>query len=72
MNLSPSKSKRIEDFFATGQEFEDMFYLALSNTSQDQGKTLDFLNDIKDKWDAYGMSAYFSQAQYDWLERLAG
>ena len=72
MTLPPSKSKRIEDFFSDGQEFEDMFYLALSNTSQDQGKALDFLYDMQDKWDDHGMSAYFSQAQYDWLERLAG
>lgn len=72
MSLLAHKSKRIEDFFPDGQDFEDMFYLALSNTSEKQGTALDFLNDIKDKWDARGMSAYFSQAQYDWLERLAG
>jgi len=64
--------QKIEDFFADGQDFEDMFYLALSNTSQDQGKALDFLSEMQEKWDARGMSAYFSQAQYDWLERLAG
>ena len=64
--------QKIEDFFADGQDFEDMFYLALSNTSQDQGKALDFLSEMREKWDARGMSAYFSQAQYDWLERLAG
>lgn len=64
--------QKIEDFFADGQDFEGMFYLALSNTSQDQGKALDFLSEMQEKWDARGMSAYFSQAQYDWLERLAG
>ena len=64
--------QKIEDFFADGQDFEDMFYLALSHTSQDQGKALDFLSEMQEKWDARGMSAYFSQAQYDWLERLAG
>lgn len=72
MNLPAHKSKRIEDFFSDGQLFEDMFYLALSNADQKNGTALDFLSDIKDKWDARGMTAYLSQAQFDWLERLAG
>ena len=72
MSLPAHKSKRIEDFFADGQDFEDMLYSALSNTSEKQGTALDFLSEMQEKWDARGMSAYFSQAQYDWLERLAG
>ena len=71
MTLPPSKQKRIEDFFTTGEEFEDTFYLALSNTDQKNGKAIDFLSDIKEKWDSRGMSVYFSQAQFDWLDRLA-
>ena len=71
-SLYPHKSKRIEDWFATGEEFEDTLQTAISNTDESNGVSLDFLADIKEKWDARGMTAYMSEGQFNWLNRLAG
>ena len=70
--LPAHRSERIEDWFSTGQDFEETLASAIRQCSETNTSALDLLIDIKDKWDARGMSAYLSQAQYDWLERLAG
>lgn len=64
-----SDQTRIEDFCNDGDEFEDILYCAGCATQG--GPVQDFLNDLWDKWDHYGLRAYLSQAQWDYLCRLA-
>lgn len=66
------KSKRIEDHFSSGEEFEDTLSSAISNTDESNGTALDFLAGIKEKWESRGMTAYMSEGQFKWLNRLAG
>jgi hypothetical protein len=61
--------KRIEDHFDSGEEFAD----ALSEaTKQARGRALDFLIELGEKWAQYGVKAYLSDRQYDYLALLAG
>lgn len=71
-HLYEHKSKRIEDWVDSGEEFEDLLSSAISATDASNGTCLDFLADIKEKWDARGMTAYMSEGQFNYLNRLAG
>lgn len=61
--------ERIQDHFASGDAFEEALASADDNVRTD--REAEFLADLSESWDKYGMRAALSQAQYDWLMRLA-
>lgn len=66
------RPKRIEDHFATGEEFEKHLLQAIEDTPDHYGAALDFLADLKSKWEKWGMRCNLSDNQHKWLMRLAG
>lgn len=63
---------RIEDFFDTGELFEDTLAVAVSNTPETHGSALDFLCELEDSWVAGGLSSPMTERQFKWLQNLAG
>lgn len=66
------RPKRIEDHFATGEEFEQHLLQAIEDCPDRNAAAMDFLIDLKGKWEKYGMRCNLSDNQYNWLMRLAG
>lgn len=56
-------------YFDTFDEFEDAVTEAESNARS--GRDMDFIEDLKTRMATYGGRTYLSEAQYDWLKRLA-
>lgn len=61
---------RIESFFADGNDFEDA--LGEAEDAATRPGELDFVAGLRRSWNLYGMNAFMSQGQYDWLCRLSG
>ena len=61
---------RIETFFADGYDFEDA--LTEAEAAATRPGELDFVAGLRRSWTLYGMSAFMSQGQCDWLKRLSG
>lgn len=66
------RKKRIEDHFGDGDEFEAVLKTAIHETDADNTSALDFLIQLEESWEQYGMRCNLSDAQYQWLARLAG
>ncbi|MGD9674515.1 MAG: hypothetical protein AB7U98_13665 [Candidatus Nitrosocosmicus sp.] len=56
-------------YFDTYEEFEDAVYEAETNAKS--GRDMDFVEDLKSRMTSYGGRTNLSEAQYDWLKRLA-
>lgn len=52
-----------------GDEFEDLLSEAESGATT--GSAQDFVADMKAKWSQHGLRMYLSEAQYNYLQRLA-
>lgn len=65
-----TKRERIEDFFADGDDYEDAMAEALSGT--EYGRDVDFVVDLRKRWESYGMKGFLSESQFARLARLAG
>lgn len=62
--------RRVEDFFADGDEYEDVLSEALEKAQS--GFDIDFVADLKLRWEQYGMHGFLSQRQYEILCRISG
>ena len=63
-------STKIEDWFGNGNDFEATLAKAIHNESGNP-KNLDFLADIKQRWEAHGMRSVMSRKVYVFLCQLA-
>ena len=70
--LPAHRSERIEDWFSTGQDFEETLASAIRQCTETNTSALDLLIDISDNWQRRGMNAYMSKRQFKWLNNLAG
>lgn len=61
---------KVEDWFGTGQDFEATLVKAIHN-EQNNPKNLDFLVDIKQRWEEHGMCSAMSRKVYLFLCNLA-
>ena len=64
-----ANAPRLETYCADGEEFEDLLYQAMDNAKS--GREEEFCLDIERKWKSSGLRMFMSQAQWDWLQRLA-
>jgi hypothetical protein len=64
-----SLRRLVEDFFASGDDFEDALDEAVRRTTS--ARALDFLIDLRKSWEQWGMRCRLSENQYDYLCRLA-
>lgn len=62
-------AKQLESYCDDGDEFEDLLYEAMDNAKP--GAQEEFCLDMEKKWKAYGLRMFMSQAQWDYLQRLA-
>lgn len=60
---------RLEDFTQDGDAFEELLYEAMDQASP--GRAEEFCLDIEKKWQSFGLKMFMSDAQWDWLNRLA-
>lgn len=56
-------------YFDDFDEFEDAINEAESNAKS--GRDMDFVDDLKQRFNQYGQRTNLSEAQYEWLKRLA-
>ena len=56
-------------YFDDFDEFEDAITEAESNAKS--GRDMDFVDDLKQRFALYGQRTNLSEAQYEWLKRLA-
>lgn len=59
---------RVSDSY-TDQEFEDLLDVADDQASG--RKEQDFVSDMRDKFVEWGVEMFLSEAQQEWLERIA-
>ncbi len=59
----------IRDHFKDGDEFEDILDSAEGEART--GREQDFVADMRSAWDAYGLRAFMSEPQANWLRRIA-
>lgn len=62
-------AKQLDHYCDDGDEFEDLLYEAMDNAKP--GAQEEFCLDMEKKWKAYGLRMFMSQAQWDYLQRLA-
>lgn len=60
---------KIEDHFDNGEEFEDV--LDEAEAEARPGREEEFVEQMRSAWDAYGLRAFMSEAQAQWLRRIA-
>lgn len=66
-------STRARDFFDDEADFEEMLEAADKNVSQTEDRVAyDFVQDMIEFQETYGLQTFMTQAQYDWLQRLSG
>jgi hypothetical protein len=69
MALSTYGKACVKDHFPNLVEFEDLLHVA--ELQADRPKTMDFVESLKEKYEQYGKNMFLSQAQLDFLERIA-
>jgi len=59
----------ILDFYDEGEEFEEVLINAETNAKGE--REIEFVDSLRDRFEEYGEFMYLSEAQYEWLERIA-
>lgn len=67
--MSAATCPKLEDLFDNGDEFEDV--LEAAEDEARPGREEEFVAEVRKKWETFGLRAYLSQAQADWLKRIA-
>lgn len=67
--MAEVNSPRIKDRFSTKEEFERVLELASDVASY--GFETEFVGNLKEKYEQYGMNAFFSEKQEDVLDGIA-
>ena len=62
-------SNTIEDHFDNGDEFEDV--LDAAEDEAHPGAEEEFVEQMRAAWSAYGLRAFMSEPQANWLRRIA-
>lgn len=71
MGVKGSSSK-IEDYYSDGEEFLADYNAADDAVeASDNDSAAEFLAELDTRWTTYGMRAFLSVNQYEWLRRLA-
>lgn len=63
---------RIEHYFASGEDFDEMLAEAIRETPPEKGRILDTLGSLLAAFDTYGMRGFMSEAQFAVMWRAAG
>lgn len=61
---------RLQDKYPNISEFEELLTNAKYNAGTDKADA--FVKDLKKKYDLYGGGMFWSDAQDDWLRKIAG
>ena len=69
LNNTGPKKMRVADHFDEVDEFEDLISECETQASRD--KDMNFVADMREKFDMYGADTFLSEAQLDWLNRIA-
>jgi len=62
-------STRLSDFCDDGDEFQDL--LDSAEDGAVSGRDHEFIDDILERWESYGLRMYISESQFAYLKRLA-
>lgn len=65
-----SDGQRVTDVYATKQAFSDMLDRATENSKG--AWESEFVENIREKWDQFGMEMFLSDKQDETLHRIAG
>lgn len=66
---SQNKTTTVEDHYTDGEEFEEV--LGYAEEFASSLSALRFIEETKNRWKEYGLRMAFSEAQAEWLNRLA-
>jgi hypothetical protein len=68
-NGEPLNAKRVSDFFDNADDF--MEHLDLADSNADTETQMQFVSDLREKFEQYGTQMFFSDKQNNWLKSLA-